>query len=388
MTGRGRRALVLVATSLAAFTATLDNTVVAVALRDLQRDLDAGVAELQGVVTAYTVALAALLLTGGTLADVVGRRRVLVAGLAVFAAASAGCALADSSTALIAWRAVQGAGAALVLPGSLAVLSAAYPEPAARARAVGLWAATGASALLAGPLVGGLLVEASGWPAVFWVNLPAVRRWSRSSPLVAPAGPPPAGGRRLDVPGQVLAAVGAGGGDVRRRARRPRRAAAAGAARRCASPLAALAAFVVVERRTRRPGAAAGAAAPAGASSGAALGGVRGEPRGVRAAGVPVAVPAAGAAAGRAARRAAAAAADRRRSSSSRRSPGRLGGRARSARAGRRPGCCSPPPGWRCSALRLREDARRRRAGRAARRLRRRARAGDRARSSPPRSTP
>ena len=102
---------------------------------------------------------------------------------------------------------MQGAGAALVLPGSLAVLSAAYPEPAARARAVGLWAATGATALLAGPLVGGLLVEASGWPAVFWVNLPLCA----PSPLVAavaPAGPPPARGRRLDLPGQVLAAVG------------------------------------------------------------------------------------------------------------------------------------------------------------------------------------
>ena len=204
--GRGRRALVLVATSLAAFTATLDNTVVAVALRDLQRDLGAGVAELQGVVTAYTVALAALLLTGGTLADVAGRRRVLVSGLAVFAAASAGCALSDSSTALIVWRAVQGAGAALVLPGSLAVLSAAYPQGRERARAVGLWAATGAGALLAGPLVGGLLVEASGWPTVFWVNVPLCAAVALVT-AVAPAGAP-ARGRRLDVPGQLLAAVG------------------------------------------------------------------------------------------------------------------------------------------------------------------------------------
>ncbi len=201
----------LAATSLAAFTATLDNTVVAVALRDLQRDLDAGVAELQGVVTAYTVALAALLLTGGTLADVVGRRRVLLAGLAVFAGASAGCAVADTSAELIAWRAVQGAGAALVLPGSLAVLSAAHPEPAARARAVGLWAATGAAALLAGPLVGGLLVEASGWPAVFWVNLPLCAAVALVA-AVAPAGPPPATGRRLDVPGQALAAAGLAAG--------------------------------------------------------------------------------------------------------------------------------------------------------------------------------
>ena len=251
VTGRARRALVLVATSLAAFTATLDNTVVAVALRDLQRDLGAGVAELQGVVTAYTVALAALLLTGGTLADVAGRRRVLVAGLGVFAAASVGCALSGSSTALIAWRAVQGAGAALVLPGSLAVLSAAYPEPAARARAVGLWAATGAAALLAGPLVGGLLVEASGWPAVFWVNLPLCAAVALVT-AVAPSGPAPVAGRRLDLPGQVLVALGLAAGTYavvlagRDGLRSPVLVAVLVA-------VGALAAFTVVERRSADP---------------------------------------------------------------------------------------------------------------------------------------
>ena len=201
-----RRALVLVATSLAAFTATLDNTVVAVALRDVQADLGAGVAELQGVVTAYTVALAALLLTGGTLADVAGRRRTLLAGLAVFAAASAACALADSATALIAARAVQGAGAAMVLPGSLAVLSAASPDPAARARAVGVWSAAGAAALVLGPVVGGALVAASGWPAVFWVNLPLCALVAVVV-LLAPAGPPVERGRRLDLSGQALGAL-------------------------------------------------------------------------------------------------------------------------------------------------------------------------------------
>ena len=205
-TGPARRALVLLATSLAAFTATLDNTVVAVALRDLQRDLGAGVAELQGVVTAYTVALAALLLTGGTLADVAGRRRVLLAGLAVFAGASVGCALSETAAQLIAWRAVQGTGAALVLPGSLAVLSAAYGGAASRARAVGIWAATGAAALLAGPLVGGVLVAASGWPAVFWVNVPLSALVAVVVAL-APPGPPVERGRRLDLPGQALAAA-------------------------------------------------------------------------------------------------------------------------------------------------------------------------------------
>ena len=262
-----RRRLVLVATSLAAFTATLDNTVVAVALRDIQADLGAGVAELQGVVTAYTVALAALLLTGGTLADVAGRRRVFVAGLAVFAAASAGCALADSAGELIAARAVQGAGAALVLPGGLAVLAAAYPEAGPRARAVGLWAATGAAALVLGPIVGGLLVAASGWPAVFWVNVPLCALVAAVVLLVPPACTPPApstaaddvaadvrAGRRrgLDVPGQVLGALALAAGTYavvlagRDGLGAPVVVAALGSS-------GAAAAFVAVERRVPHP---------------------------------------------------------------------------------------------------------------------------------------
>ncbi len=205
-----RTGLVLLATSLAAFTATLDNTVVAVALRDIQADLGAGVAELQGIVTAYTVALAALLLTGGTLADVAGRRRVFVSGLGLFALASAGCALAGSPGTLIAARAVQGCGAALVLPGGLAVLAAAYPDPGRRARAVGIWSATGAGALVAGPVVGGLLVAAAGWQAVFWVNVPLCALVAAVA-LLTPEGAA-AGGRRLDLPGQALVAVGLAAG--------------------------------------------------------------------------------------------------------------------------------------------------------------------------------
>ena len=200
-----RTPLVLVATSLAAFVATLDNTVVAVALRDVQQDLGAGVTGLQGVVTAYTVALAALLLTGGALADVLGARRVFLAGLAVFSAASAACALAGSVDALVTARVVQGAGAALVLPGGLALLAAAYDTPAARARAVGVWAATGGLALVAGPVAGGLLVAAYGWPAVFWVNVPL-----GALVAVAALGCPDAPrdrSHRLDLPGAVLTAL-------------------------------------------------------------------------------------------------------------------------------------------------------------------------------------
>jgi DHA2 family methylenomycin A resistance protein-like MFS transporter len=245
------RLLVLVATSLAAFTATLDNTVVAVAIVDLQADLDVGVSELQGVVTAYTVALAALLLTGGTLADVAGRRRVFVVGLVVFAGASAACALSTTATALVVSRAVQGAGAALVLPGSLAVLAATYPDTAQRARAVGVWAATGAAALVVGPLVGGLLVARWSWPAVFWVNVPLCAVVALVA-LVAPAGGPPATGRRLDLSGQLLVAVGLAAGTyavvLAGRDGLGTPVLVAGAV-----SVAALAAFALVERRAPDP---------------------------------------------------------------------------------------------------------------------------------------
>jgi MFS family permease len=245
------RPLVLVATSLAGFTATLDNTVVAVAVVDLQADLGVGVTELQGVVTAYTVALAGAAATGGTLADVAGRRRVFVIGLAVFAAASVACALSTTAAALVAARAVQGAGAALVLPGGLAVLAAAFPEPAARARAVGIWAATGAAALVLGPVVGGLLVARYGWPSVFWVNVPLCLAVALVV-LVAPAGDPPEEGRRLDLPGQLLAAAGLAAGTwavvLAGRDGLGAPVLLAGAA-----SVVALVAFAVVERRSADP---------------------------------------------------------------------------------------------------------------------------------------
>ena len=201
-----RRRVVLVATCLAAFTAALDNTVVAVALRNVQSDLGAGVSGLQGIITAYTVALAALLLTGGALCDVLGAKRVLLAGLGVFGVASAGCASSTSTSLLIAARGVQGVGAALLLPASLAVLAHAYPDAAERTRAVGVWAATGALALVAGPVVGGLLVQASGWQAVFWANVPLCVAVS-AVVAVTPAAPQDPS-RRIDVSGQAMAAGG------------------------------------------------------------------------------------------------------------------------------------------------------------------------------------
>ena len=194
MVRRVRRApLVLIATSVAAFTATLDNTVVAVALRDIQSDLGSGVTGLQGIVTAYTVALAALLLAGGALVDRLGAKPVFLSGLACFGLASAGCALSGSVEVLIACRVVQGAGAALLLPAGLALLAAAYPDPGTRRRAIAMWAAVAGVALVAGPVIGGELVAARGWPWVFWVNVPlCVAAALLAAPATsAPVGPEP-----------------------------------------------------------------------------------------------------------------------------------------------------------------------------------------------------
>jgi MFS transporter, DHA2 family, methylenomycin A resistance protein len=154
------------------FLILLDVTVVNVAVPAITAGLHTGTAGVQWVVDGYTVALASLLLAGGTLSDRFGHRPTVLAGLAVFGTASAGCALAATPGTLIASRVVQGIGAALLLPGSLAAIADAYPGRAEQARALGLWAAVSALALPAGPLLGGLIVSDLGWAAVFWINPP------------------------------------------------------------------------------------------------------------------------------------------------------------------------------------------------------------------------
>ncbi|ACU71426.1 major facilitator superfamily MFS_1 [Catenulispora acidiphila DSM 44928] len=156
------------------FLVLLDVTIVNVALPQIGTGLHAGASGLAWVVDAYTVPLAALLLACGAIGDLLGHRRVVVAGFAGFGAASVVCALAPGLGWLIAGRAAQGVCAALMLPGTLALLADTAPDEAARARAVGLWAAVGGAALPAGPLVGGLLVETGQWRAVFWVNVPVI----------------------------------------------------------------------------------------------------------------------------------------------------------------------------------------------------------------------
>jgi DHA2 family methylenomycin A resistance protein-like MFS transporter len=155
------------------FLVLLDVTVVNVALPRLGVDLSAG-AHLAWVVDAYTVPLAALLLASGAVGDRIGHRLVVLVGYTGFGLASAACALAPSVGVLVAGRAVQGVSAALMLPGTLALLTETAPTEAGRARIVGQWAAVGGAALPAGPVLGGLLVQETGWRSVFWLSVPVI----------------------------------------------------------------------------------------------------------------------------------------------------------------------------------------------------------------------
>jgi EmrB/QacA subfamily drug resistance transporter len=153
------------------FMIMLDNTVVNVALPSIQRSLGAGISELEWVVNGYALTFAVLMITGGKLADLLGRKRIFLAGLAVFAVSSLMCGLAGSAGMLIAWRALQGAGAAMMMPATLAIISHAFP-PHQRGTAIGIWAGVSAMALAIGPLTGGLITEHIDWSWVFFINVP------------------------------------------------------------------------------------------------------------------------------------------------------------------------------------------------------------------------
>jgi EmrB/QacA subfamily drug resistance transporter len=164
---------VLAATVLGSGLALLDSTVVNLALPAIGRDLGAGVAGLTWTVNAYTLTLAALILLGGSLGDRVGRRRTFVSGVGLFGLASVLCALAPGITMLVLARAAQGVGAALLTPGSLAIISATF-RPEDRSRAIGAWSGLGGVAAAVGPFLGGWLLAVTSWRWIFLINLPVV----------------------------------------------------------------------------------------------------------------------------------------------------------------------------------------------------------------------
>jgi EmrB/QacA subfamily drug resistance transporter len=205
MTAKSRTAWTFAVTSAALFMASLDNLVVTTALPSIRDHLHASLQGLQWTVNAYTLTFAVLLLTGATLGERYGRRRMFVAGLALFTAGSAAAALAPGIGALVAARAVQGVGAAMLVPLTLTLLSAAV-TPERRGLALGAWGAVGGLAIAIGPLVGGAVVEGASWQWIFWLNVPIgiVLRPIARARLTESHGP----STSLDLPGLVLASLG------------------------------------------------------------------------------------------------------------------------------------------------------------------------------------
>ncbi|MET8806327.1 MFS transporter [Streptomyces sp. NPDC004546] len=205
---RGRHAVAALAAAVVGFfVITLDATIVNVALPTIRDELGGGMTGLQWVVDGYTLMFAALLLSAGALSDRIGARRAFGTGVAVFVAASAACGLAPGLGILVAARFVQGAGAAVVMPTTLALIREAYDDQARRARAVAVWASGGAAAAAAGPLVGGVLSELS-WRLIFFINVPV---GVVALLLVARTRPSPHRRVPFDRAGQLAAVAGMGG---------------------------------------------------------------------------------------------------------------------------------------------------------------------------------
>jgi EmrB/QacA subfamily drug resistance transporter len=205
-TTRTTRTWVLALTSVASLMVALDALVVTTALSTIRLDLGASIEQLEWTVNAYNLSFAVLLLTGAAIGDRLGRRRMFAIGLGLFAAASAACALAPDVGTLIAARAVQGVGAALIMPLALALLSANFP-PQARGKALGVFAAITGLAVLGGPVVGGAIAQGAAWQWIFWLNVPI---GLAAIPLALRFIPESHGPRaRFDLPGLALATAAA-----------------------------------------------------------------------------------------------------------------------------------------------------------------------------------
>jgi EmrB/QacA subfamily drug resistance transporter len=201
--------LALAATILGSSMAFIDGSVVNVALPAIQSELGASVAAMQWVVNAYLLLLGSLVLVGGAMGDKLGRRTVFLAGIVLFTAASAACGLAPGAGALIAARAAQGVGAALLVPGSLAIIGTVFDERE-RGRAIGTWAGFGAITSALGPVAGGWLVDAFSWRAIFYLNVPLAAVTILLALSSVPDSRDDSRAQRLDWPGALAAAVGLG----------------------------------------------------------------------------------------------------------------------------------------------------------------------------------
>lgn len=186
----------------------IDGTIITVAVKPMREALGTSFAAMQWVVNGYTLALSAFLLVGGAAGDRFGKRRVFAAGIALFALASAACALAPTAGTLIAARVIQGFGAALLVPGSLALIAINFPE-AERGRAIGIWAAASGVTTALGPLLGGFLIDVGSWRAIFFVNLPLAALTLFILLLKVPRDPP-SGAGRFDILGGVFAFLAVG----------------------------------------------------------------------------------------------------------------------------------------------------------------------------------
>jgi len=203
--GAARKWLVLLVMSVGTLIIFLDNTVVNTALPAISVDLQASTSTLQWVIDSYVLILAGLLLLGGSIGDRFGRKRWMTVGLVIFGAGAIGGALAGSATELIAARAVQGLGAALVLPATLSIITNVFPS-GERAKAIGIWTAVGALGIGVGPALGGYLVDDFGWASVFWMHVPVV-----AIALVGMTIVPRSRDERglgLDIPGAILGTTG------------------------------------------------------------------------------------------------------------------------------------------------------------------------------------
>src|SRR5918994_7095788 len=200
---------ILAATILGSSMVFIDGTVVNVALPALQKSLDASVLDVQWVVESYALFLAALLLAGGSMGDRYGRRRMFCAGVGLFGVASVGCGLAQNIGQLIAARALQGVAGALLVPGSLAMLSASFDE-SRRGQAIGTWSAFTAITAGIGPILGGWLIEHVSWRAAFFINIPVALIVLLISSLRVPESRDDAANATLDWWGGLLASLGLG----------------------------------------------------------------------------------------------------------------------------------------------------------------------------------